>query len=189
MTPEDLRRVKIAVPGALTSAFLALRLCIGDFEYQVVPFEFILDQVATGNFEAGLLIHEGQLTYQLAGLHASIDLGVWWKEHTGGLPLPLGHNAVRRSFGRPLMGKIARVLRRSIEAGLANRRVALEHSLQYSRGLETPTADRFVGMYVNDLTLELGERGRAGLRRFLEEAHEKQYIPRRVDIEFVSYDG
>jgi len=188
MTIDDLRKVTIAVPGTLTSAFLALQLCIGKYEYKVMPFELILDAVANGRFEAGLLIHEGQLTYGVVGLRNVLDLGIWWKDHTGGLPLPLGHNAVKRSLGRPLMSRIARVLRRSIEEGLKHRRMALEHSLQWARGLEIPTADKFVGMYVNDLTLDLGERGQAGLQRFLAEAYEEKLIPHRVDVDFVGYD-
>lgn len=188
MTLDELRTVVIAVPGKLTSAFLALQLCIGRFEFRVMPFEAILDAVVGGQADAGLLIHEGQLTYGDAGLHCVVDLGVWWKERTGGLPLPLGNNAVKRSLGRPLMSKIARVLRRSIEAGLANRRPALEHSLQWGRGLEIPTADTFVGMYVNDLTLDLGDRGREGLRRFLAEARQHGFIPRDVNVDFVEYE-
>jgi 1,4-dihydroxy-6-naphthoate synthase len=128
------------------------------------------------------------LTYQVAGLHASLDLGKWWHEHTGGLPLPLGHNAVRRALGTPMMARIARVLRRSIQEGLAHRQEALEHSLQWARGLDIPVADRFVGMYVNDLTLDLGDRGRQGLRRFLDEAHQQGILPKRATIEFVDYD-
>ncbi len=188
LDPEALSRVKIAIPGTLTSAYLALRLCIGEFDYQVVPFEYILDEVADGRFEAGLLIHEGQLTYELAGVRNVLDLGVWWKKHTGGLPLPLGLNAVRHTLGRPTMSRIARVLRRSIQAGLAHREEALEHSLQWARGLEVRTADRFVGMYVNELTLDLGERGRGGMKRFLDEAFQQGLIPQPPKLEFVGYE-
>ncbi len=185
MTSEDLRQCTIAVPGTLTSAFLALQLYLGgDFRHQVLPFERILDEVAGGRFEAGLLIHEGQLTFGLAGLVNTADLGAWWKSHTGGLPLPLGLNAARRSLGPEMLARIQRVLRRSIEAGLAHRREALDHSLQYARGLDTGTADQFVGMYVNDLTLDMGERGRAGLRRLLAEGFERGFLPRLVEPEF-----
>jgi 1,4-dihydroxy-6-naphthoate synthase len=189
MSPERLRRARIAVPGTLTSAFLALRLYLGDFDYDVVPFDQITQAVLDGRAEAGLLIHEGQITYQREGLEAIVDLGAWWKERTGGLPLPLGFNAARKALGQPALSRLARVLLRSIKAGLERRPEALRYAGKWGRGLDTELTDRFVGMYVNELTLDLGERGRAALRHFLDEAFERGFIPRKVVPEFVGLEG
>ena len=186
LSPDRLAAATIAVPGTLTSAFLALRLFLGrDFAHRVVPFDRILDVVAEGGADAGLVIHEGQLTYGRQGLHRIVDLGTWWGEYTGGLPLPLGGNAVRRDLGAASMGDLTRVLRDSIEFGLTHRDEALAYALDFGRGLDGTLADRFVGMYVNDLTRDYGERGREAIRRFLREGHEAGVVPRLADVEFV----
>jgi 1,4-dihydroxy-6-naphthoate synthase len=182
---EDLGRLKIAVPGTLTTAFLALRLLLPDgFQYEVVPFDQILDAVAQGKFDAGLIIHEGQLTFQNQGLHLIVDLGVWWHEKTG-LPLPLGGNVVRRDLGVETMRQISRLLKASIQYALDHRSDALDYSLRYARDMDKALADQFVGMYVNDWTLDYGPRGREAVRRLLTEAHKAGVIPSAVDVEFV----
>jgi 1,4-dihydroxy-6-naphthoate synthase len=176
----------VAVPGTLTSAFLAFRLWMGaDSAYTVVPFDRILEAVAEGEADAGLVIHEGQLTYGTLGLHPIVDLGAWWAEHTGGLPLPLGGNAVRRDLGPGVMRELTRILGDSIRFGLENRQEALEYALDFGRGLDRRLADRFVGMYVNDLTLDYGERGRRGIERFLREGAEAGLVPLIGRVEFV----
>ena len=183
---DRLATATIAVPGTLTSAFLALRLYLGrDFAHRVVPFDRILDVVAEGGADAGLVIHEGQLTFARQGLHRVVDLGAWWGEHTGGLPLPLGGNAVRRDLGDASMRALTGVLRDSIEYGLTHREEALAYSLDFGRGLDGKLADRFVGMYVNDLTRDYGARGREAIRRFLREGHEAGIVPHLADVEFV----
>lgn len=179
------RRRVIAVPGTLTSAYLALRLAIGDFEHAVVPFDEIPGRVTAGEFDAGLLIHEGQLTYAREGLAALLDLGVWWGEETGGLPLPLGANAGRRDLGPERLREIAGILRASIRYGLEHRKEAVAYALGFGRGLDTDLADRFVGMYVNDLTLDLGELGREAVRLFLARGHAAGLLPGPVAPEFV----
>ena len=176
---------RIAVPGTMTSAFLALRLFLGDFDYEVVPFDEIMPYVSAGKADAGLLIHEGQLTHEQYGLHEVIDLGKWWHAETGGLPLPLGVNAVRRDLGPETMAALSRVLKASIEYGLAHRDAALAHAMQYARGLETATADQFVGMYVNDWTLDLGLRGEESIQLFLQRADEQGIIDHEVPVDFV----
>ena len=182
---EQLKSIRIAVPGTLTTAFLTLRLLLPDgFPYEVLPFDEILNAVADGRFDAGLIIHEGQLTFQNQGLHLVVDLGVWWQEKTG-LPLPLGGNVVRRDLGPPTMRTISRLLKESIRYSLAHRNAALEYALQYARDMDKALADRFVGMYVNDWTLDYGERGRAAVRRLLEEGHRAGVIPNPVHVEFV----
>jgi 1,4-dihydroxy-6-naphthoate synthase len=183
--PEWLRDKRIAMPGEMTSAFLALRLFLGDFAYDVMPFDQIMEAVASGKAEAGLLIHEGQLTHQQLGLHSVVDLGQWWYRETEGLPLPLGVNAVRRDLGPETMAQLSRILKASIVYGLEHRQAALEHAMQYARGLETATADTFVGMYVNDWTVDMGERGKESIRLFLGRAAEKGYIPRGISVDFV----
>jgi 1,4-dihydroxy-6-naphthoate synthase len=185
--PTDrLATATIAVPGTLTSAFLALRLYLGrSFPHRVVPFDRILDVVAEGGADAGLVIHEGQLTYGSAGLHRLVDLGAWWAEHTGGLPLPLGGNAVRRDLGTAGMRDLTCVLRDSIEYGLSHREEALAYALDFGRGLDGALADRFVGMYVNDLTRDYGERGRLAIHRFLQEGAQAGIVPRVPALEFV----
>jgi 1,4-dihydroxy-6-naphthoate synthase len=182
----DLRHGRIAVPGTLTTAFLALRLLLPDgFQYEVLPFDQILDAVAAGQYDAGLIIHEGQLTFQNQGLRLVVDLGVWWQEKTG-LPLPLGGNVVRRDLGVETMRTISRLLKESIRYGLDHRQDALDYALRYARDMDTELADRFVGMYVNDWTLDYGERGREAVRRLLDEAHHAGLIPAPVAVEFVA---
>jgi 5,8-dihydroxy-2-naphthoate synthase len=182
---EDLKHVRIAVPGTMTTAFLTLRLLLpGGFEHEVMPFDQILNAVASGKVDAGLIIHEGQLTFQNQGLSLVVDLGVWWQEKTG-LPLPLGGNAVRRDLGKETMSRISRYLKESIRYGLEHRSDALAYALQYARDMDRVLADRFVGMYVNDWTLDYGPRGRAAVARLLEEAHKAGIIPRPVAVDFV----
>ncbi len=185
LTIEQLAKSKIAVPGTLTTAFLTLRLLLpGGFEYEVIPFDQILDAVAAGKFDAGLIIHEGQLTFQNQGLQLIVDMGVWWYEKTG-LPLPLGGNVVRRDLGQKTMHDISRLLKESIQYSLDHRDAALEYALQYARDMDKSLADRFVGMYVNDWTLDYGPRGREAVRRLLTEAHKAGVIPSAVNVEFV----
>lgn len=184
MTPGDLPKARIAVPGELTSAFLALRLFNQDFNYEVIPFDKIIDAVKNGRCDAGLLIHEGQLFYHTFGLHKVLDLGEWWHERTG-LPLPMGGNAIRRDLGAELMKKVSHYLHKSIQFSLDNRENALSYAMQFARDMDTDTADRFVAMWVNDLTLDYGTRGREGVRRLLAEGFEKGIIPNKAEVEFV----
>jgi 1,4-dihydroxy-6-naphthoate synthase len=185
LTVEDLRTARIAVPGTLTTAFLALWLLLPEgFAHEVVPFDQILAAVAGGKYDAGLIIHEGQLTFQNQGLHLVTDLGVWWQERTG-LPLPLGGNAVRRDLGPETIRQISRLLKESIRYGLEHRDDALAYALRYARDMDKSLADRFVGMYVNDWTLDYGPRGREAVRRLLEEGHRAGVIPKPVEVEFV----
>jgi 1,4-dihydroxy-6-naphthoate synthase len=183
MTVEDVRRTKIAVPGTMTTAYLTLKLCLGEVATSVVPFDRIMDAVAAGEFEAGLLIHEGQLTYSGRGFHKVIDLGEWWKQETS-LPLPLGGNAIRKSLGAEKVATVSRLLRESIEYGLANREVAVRHSMKYGRGMEESLTDKFVGMYVNNYTIDYGQRGRDAVRLLLDRAHQSGIIPAPVELEF-----
>ena len=180
---EALAGARIAIPGTLTTAYLALRLWQPDFTPVPTPFDEIEDVVERGEVDAGLLIHEGQLTYQDRGLHLLADMGEWWFQETG-LPLPLGGNVIRKDLGETLIKTISRHLRASIAYGLEHRANALEHAMQYARGLDTRRADTFVGMYVNDWTLDYGERGRAAVRLLLEEGYKAGVIPHRVDVEF-----
>jgi 1,4-dihydroxy-6-naphthoate synthase len=185
MTVEQLKTARIAVPGTLTTAFLTLRLLLpGGFAYEVMPFDHILGAVADGKFDAGLIIHEGQLTFQNQGLHLVVDLGVWWQEKTG-LPLPLGGNVVRRDLGPDTIRQISGLLKESIRYSLDHRDAALAYALQYARDMDRGLADRFVGMYVNDWTLDYGPRGREAVRRLLEEGHRAGVIPSAVNVEFV----
>jgi 5,8-dihydroxy-2-naphthoate synthase len=185
MKLEELRGARIAVPGTLTTAFLALRLLLPEgFTYEVVPFDRIIAEVAGGRYDAGLIIHEGQLTFQNQGLHLVADLGVWWQEKTG-LPLPLGGNAVRRDLGAETIRQISRLLKESIRYALEHRQDALSYALQYARDMDRSLADRFVGMYVNEWTLDYGERGREAVQRLLSEGHKAGVIPRSVAVEFV----
>jgi 1,4-dihydroxy-6-naphthoate synthase len=185
MPVDELKKVKIAIPGTMTTAFLTLRLLLPDgFEYDVVPFDEIIGVVAAGKYDAGLIIHEGQLTFQNQGLHLVVDLGVWWQERTG-LPLPLGGNVVRRDLGPDLMHRISEYLKQSIRYSLDHRQEALQHALQYARDMDVTLADRFVGMDVNDWTLDYGPRGREAVRRLLDEAHKAGIIPKPVAVEFV----
>ena len=182
---EQLRPLTIAVPGTMTTAFLALRLLLPEgFRHEVLPFDQIIGAVASGMFDAGLIIHEGQLTFQDQGLHLVVDLGVWWQERTG-LPLPLGGNVVRRDLGDQTIRLISRFLKQSIRYGLEHRQDALTYALKYARDMDRGLADRFVGMYVNDWTLDYGERGRAAVQRLLEEAHKAGVISQPVKVEFV----
>ncbi|HET7789764.1 MAG TPA: MqnA/MqnD/SBP family protein [Gemmatimonadales bacterium] len=175
----------VAIPGELTTAFLCLRLYQPAARYHVVPFDQIEDHVAAGKADAGLLIHEGQLTFADRGLSLWVDFGEWWRGETG-LPLPLGGNVVRRDLGEPLMLDIARDLKASIEYGLAHRAQALHHAQRYSRGLDDARTDRFVGMYVNDFTVDYGDRGRRAVAELLERARKAGIIPGRVDLKFVA---
>jgi 1,4-dihydroxy-6-naphthoate synthase len=183
--PVSLKGMRIAIPGRLTSAFLTLQLFDPSFEPEVVPFDQIDRAVLEGRVDAGLLIHEGQLTYASEGLHKIVDLGEWWFERTNGLPLPLGGNVIRRDLGPDVMSRVSKMLHDSIAHALSHRADAVEYAQQYGRGLDRESTDQFVGMYVNALTLDYGERGRAALDRFFSEAYEKGLIPNRVPIEFV----
>jgi 1,4-dihydroxy-6-naphthoate synthase len=183
---NEVKGRRIAIPGTLTTAYLTLRLYEPDFEFVVVPFDQIQKAVLDGEAEAGLLIHEGQLTYQDEGLRKLVDLGEWWAERTGGLPLPLGGNIIRRDLGLEMISKVSTMLHRSIAYALSHRPAAVEYALRFGRGLDRANTDRFVGMYVNELTLEYGERGRQGLERLMTEAFEHGLIPQRVPIEFAT---
>jgi 1,4-dihydroxy-6-naphthoate synthase len=165
---------------------LALRLYEPEFDYVVVPFDEIQQAVIDGKAAAGLLIHEGQLTYQDDGLVKVVDLGEWWADRTGGLPLPLGGNIIRRDLGPAMIASVSKMLHDSIAHALAHRQEAVEYALQFGRGLDRAKTDRFVGMYVNDLTLSYGERGRKGVERLMNEAFEKGLIPQRVPVEFAA---
>ena len=182
--PASTKGITVAVPGTLTTAFLVLRLYDPDVKYVVMNFDLIQDAVRNGEVEAGLLIHEGQLTYESEGLKKIVDLGEWWGERTGGLPLPLGGNVIRRDLGPEMIKTVSRLLHASIAYGLAHRKEALDYAMQFGRGLDREKADRFVGMYVNELTLEYGERGTAAVQRLLDEAWNKRLIPRKIDVEF-----
>lgn len=182
---SDLKSLRIAIPGTMTTAFLSLNLLLGKgFEYEIVPFDQILDAVESGRVDAGLIIHEGQLTFQNQGLHLVVDLGVWWMEKTG-LPLPLGGNVVRKDLGELVIQQVSRLVRESIHYGLKHRAEALEYALKYGRDLDQALADKFVGMYVNDWTVDYGEKGRQAVRLLLEEGHRAGVIPNPVRVEFV----
>lgn len=182
---DELRALKIAVPGTMTTAFLSLSLLLGKgFSYEVIPFDQILDAVANGRVDAGLIIHEGQLTFQNQGLHLVVDLGVWWNDKTG-LPLPLGGNVVRKDLGPVMIQNVSRLIRESIHYGLQHRKEALEYALKYGRDLDHALADKFVGMYVNDWTVDYGDRGRQAVKLLLAEGHRAGIIPNPVNVEFV----
>ncbi|MCH2360367.1 MAG: ABC transporter substrate-binding protein [Pirellulales bacterium] len=189
-TIEDVKQFTIAVPGTLTTAYLALRMCLGlDFDHVVVPFDEILDVVEAGSYEgkevqAGLIIHEGQLTYGSQNLKLVVDLGQWWFEETG-LPLPLGANAIRRDLGMDAMEEVTALLKQSIEYGLENRDAALDYALGFGRGLDRSMADEFVGMYVNDWTIDFGERGRQAVTELLRRGYETGVIENLVVPEFI----
>jgi 1,4-dihydroxy-6-naphthoate synthase len=184
--PAGVKGSRIAIPGTLTTAYLTLRIFEPDFEFVVVPFDEIQQAVLDGKAEAGLLIHEGQLTYQDEGLRKIVDLGEWWAERTGGLPLPLGGNIIRRDLGPDMIAKVSKMLHESIAYALSHRAEAVEYALQFGRGLDRAKTDRFVGMYVNDLTLAYGDRGRRGLERLMTDAFERGLIPQRVPVEFAA---
>jgi 5,8-dihydroxy-2-naphthoate synthase len=175
---------KIAVPGKMTSAFLALQLFLGEFDYVVVPFDQIFDALRSGQADLGLIIHEGQLTYAKSGFEKIIDLGSWWKAQTG-LPLPLGGNVVRKDIPKPVRHDLSEIIRESIDYGLAHREEAVRHSLPYARDMDAKLAGKFIGMYVNEFTRDYGEVGRDAIRRFLAEAHNKGYTDAPTEVEFV----
>lgn len=187
---EQLPDVKIAVPGTLTTAFLTLKLLFESIgaqdklTFDVIPFDEIIPAVASGKYDAGLIIHEGQLTFQNQGLHLVTDLGVWWHERTG-LPLPLGGNVVRKDLGAETMREVSRLIKQSIQYALDHREEALQYALTYARDMDVGLADKFVGMYVNSWTLDYGDRGRAAIRKLLGEAHRAGVIPNPVELEFV----
>jgi 1,4-dihydroxy-6-naphthoate synthase len=184
-TIDELKNLRIAVPGTLTTAFLSLSLLLGSkFQYEIVPFDEILNAVEQGKVDAGLIIHEGQLTFQNQGLKLVVDLGVWWYEKTG-LPLPLGGNVVRKDLGASIISEASRLIRESIHYGLDHRKEALAYALQYGRDLDTGLADKFVGMYVNDWTVDYGEKGRKAVQLLLTEGHKAGVIPHPVLVEFV----
>jgi 1,4-dihydroxy-6-naphthoate synthase len=184
LTLDEVKHVKVAVPGKLTTAYLALRLFAPTIETEVVPFDQIIPQVLEGKYEAGLIIHEGQLTYDKAGLHRVLDLGRWWRDMTG-LPLPLGGNAIRRDLGPELTASVTQALRDSIQYALEHRPAALEYAMQFARDLDSHSADKFVGMYVNERTLDYGVEGREAVRRLLDMGHAAGIIPHKAKVEFV----
>jgi 1,4-dihydroxy-6-naphthoate synthase len=185
LTNDELRGVEIAVPGTMTTAFLVLRMYLGDFAYRVVPFDEILEEVKAGDADAGLLIHEGQLTYEAEGLKKIVDLGEWWLLETG-LPLPLGANVARRDLGPERLHVLSEVLAESIRAGLANRGEAMQYALQFGRGLDSELGDRFVGMYVNELTQDYGEEGREAVRELMRRGEAIGAFESPVHVDFVS---
>lgn len=180
----DLRKCLIAVPGTMTSAFLALKLYLGDYKHVVIPFDQIFDAVSGGKADAGLIIHEGQLTYAKSGFEKVIDLGEWWKREND-LPLPLGGNVIRKDIPPEIRRDLLEIMSESIEYGLAHRDEAVAHSMPYARDMNEQLADKFIGMYVNDFTRDYGDKGRAAIRKFLADAREAGYINRPVEIEFV----
>jgi 1,4-dihydroxy-6-naphthoate synthase len=181
---EELKRMKVAVPGTMTTAYLALKLFAPKIETAVVPFDQIIPQVLAGKYEAGLIIHEGQLTYERSGLNRILDLGKWWHEQTG-LPLPLGGNAIRRELGPELIGAVTRALRQSIQYALDHREPALAYAMQFARDLDSQMADRFVGMYVNERTLDYGEDGKEAVAKLLMMGYQAGIIPHQPLVEFV----
>ena len=180
----EIKKKRIAVPGTLTTAYLALNLFAPGIETEVVPFDQIIPQVLAGKYEAGLIIHEGQLTYSKSGLHRVVDLGKWWFKVTG-LPLPLGGNAIRRSLGPELMSRVGAALRESIQYALDHREEALAYAMQFARDLDPQLADKFVGMYVNERTLDYGPDGREAVRRLLDMGHKAGIIPSEAKVDFV----
>lgn len=181
---SEIKQKKIAVPGELTTAYLALKLFAPEIETEVVPFDQIIPQVLEGKYEAGLIIHEGQLTYDRSGLYRVIDLGKWWLQTTG-LPLPLGGNAIRRSLGPELISSVSNALRDSIQYALDHREQALQYAMQFARDLDPRLADRFVGMYVNERTLDYGPDGKEAIRRLLETGYREGIISVEPKVEFV----
>jgi 1,4-dihydroxy-6-naphthoate synthase len=185
LTGTSLAGVKVGVPGRLTSAFLTLQMYDPAFDFEIMPFDHIQQAVIDGKVDAGLLIHEGQLTYRADGLHKVVDLGEWWFERTGGLPLPLGGNVIRRDLGPAMIRTVSTMLHDSIAHALSHRAEAVEYAQQFGRGLDPRDTDTFVGMYVNQLTLDYGARGRAGLERFFGDAFAQGLIPKPIPVEFV----
>jgi 1,4-dihydroxy-6-naphthoate synthase len=184
MSLEEMKGIKIAVPGTMTTAYLALKLFAPDIATEVVPFDEIIPRVIDGKYEAGLIIHEGQLTFNRSGLHKILDMGKWWRDETG-LPLPLGGNVIRRDLGPELMNSCCTALRDSIQYALDNREEALQYAMQFARDLDPQMADKFVGMYVNERTLDYGKDGRGAIARLLELGYEKGLIPQKPNVEFV----
>ena len=182
-TLDEVRRVKIAIPGHLTTANLVLQMALPGVETEFVPFDQIIPQVLAGKYDAGLIIHEGQLTYGRDGLTCVLDMGMWWREQTG-LPLPLGGNAIRRDLGTPVHRMMNQALRDSVGYALNHREEALAHAMQYARDLDTSSANRFVGMYVNERTLDYGADGKEAIRRLLAMGHERGVIPHAVHVDF-----
>jgi 1,4-dihydroxy-6-naphthoate synthase len=184
LTTDDLGKIRIAVPGTLTTAYLALKVFNPDIQTEVVPFDQIIPAILAGKFDAGLIIHEGQLTYTSSGLHKVVDLGVWWRETTG-LVLPLGGNAIRRSLGAEAQRIISQALRDSIQHALDHREQALEYAMQFARDLDPSLANRFVAMYVNERTLDYGADGREAIRKLLDLGYERGVIPIAPQVDFV----
>jgi 1,4-dihydroxy-6-naphthoate synthase len=184
LTTQDLGKVKIAVPGTLTTAYLALKIFNPDLQTATVPFDHIIPEIQAGKYDAGLIIHEGQLTYTSSGLHKVLDLGVWWKETTG-MVLPLGGNAIRRSLGDKSMRIVTKAVHDSIQHALDHREQALEYAMQFARDLDARLANRFVSMYVNDRTLDYGADGREAIRKLLEMGHERGIIPIKPQVDFI----
>ena len=189
LTQQQVAKSRIAVPGTMTSAFLALQLWLGkparDLNYIVVPFDQIFDAVRSGKAEAGLIIHEGQLTFRNQGLELCEDLGIWWGKENDGLPLPLGGNVIHKRFAPEIRSRISRILTASIEFSMTHRAAAVQHALQFARVMGRELADKFVGMYVNHWTLDYGDKGRESIRRFLNRGYEAGLIPHRQQLEFV----
>ena len=183
--PEVIKEKTIAIPGLLTTAFLALKIFEPQIHYSVMPFDQILPAVDAGEVDLGLIIHEGQLTFAQSGLKCILDLGVWWREKTGGLPLPLGGNVVRKDLGKEKCRQLNQILRDSIVYSLEHRPEALDYALSFARDMDPKLADKFVGMYVNELTVDYGERGRKAVVRLFEEAVAKKLIPNMPELEFV----
>lgn len=184
--PSSLKGITVAVPGEMTTAFLTLRMYDPSVEYVVMPFDEIQEAVRDGKVAAGLLIHEGQLTYADDGLKKIVDMGEWWADLTGGLPLPLGGNVIRRDLGPETIQKVSRLLHDSIAYALNHRQEAIDYAMKFGRGLDRGKTDRFVGMYMNDLTLDYGERGRTAVQRLFDEAYAKKLIPAPLKAEFVA---
>ena len=184
LAPEDLGRIRVAIPGTMTTAYLALKIFNPAIETETVAFDQIIPEILAGKYDAGLIIHEGQLTYSSSGLYRVLDLGIWWRETTG-LVLPLGGNAIRRSLGAEQHKIISKALRDSIQHALDHREQALEYAMQFARDLDSSLANRFVSMYVNDRTLDYGPDGRAAIRKLLEVGHERGVIPIAPQVDFV----
>ncbi len=184
---NEIKKIKIAVPGTMTTAFLSLKLFAPTIETEVVPFDQIIPQVLEGKYEAGLIIHEGQLTYAKSGLHKVVDMGKWWRDMTG-LPLPLGGNAIKRDLGPELMVKVCRALKDSIQHALDHREQALQYAMQFARDLEPAQADKFVGMYVNERTLDYGADGREAVARLLDMGYKSGVIPHPAKLDWVDVE-
>jgi 1,4-dihydroxy-6-naphthoate synthase len=184
-TLDEVKKLRIAVPGNMTTAYLTLKLFAPDVETVTVAFDQIIPRVVAGEFDAGLIIHEGQLTYGDNGLHKILDMGQWWRDETGGLPLPLGGNAIRRSLGAETMRVTTQALRDSIQHALDNRPAALEYAMQFARDLDLSLANKFVGMYVNERTLNYGDDGRIAIKRLLDMGYERGVIPIRAKVDFI----